>query len=200
MIHGAEATITVDSFLGRKAIVKTRPPKGYRIPEIDSRIRNVRTKNEARIMKDARDNGVRTPCIYDIDLMKSSITMEYVEGPSVKAVLSSEPDRADEICEKIGRTIAMLHSAKICHGDLTTSNMILEDGEVCLIDFSMGSANADLEDIGVDLRLLERAFSSAHIGLESSFSLLMDTYYSNVENPKAVKKKLADIKNRCRYT
>jgi len=78
--------------------------------------------------------------------------------------------------------------------------MILEDGEVCLIDFSMGSANADLEDIGVDLRLLERAFSSAHIGLESSFSLLMDTYYSNVENPKAVKKKLADIKNRCRYT
>ena len=198
--QGAEATISLSEFLGRKALVKTRPAKSYRLPEIDSHIRNVRTRNEARIMRDARDAGVRTPCIYDIDLKESSITMEYIEGRSVKSILDEHPESADEICRKIGIAVAKLHSAGICHGDLTTSNMIIEDGEVCFIDFSMGCANAELEDIGVDLRLLERAFSSAHVGLESSFDVLMDTYYENVQNAKQVKRKLTDIKNRARYT
>lgn len=200
MIQGAEATVSMGEFLGRKALIKTRPEKSYRLPEIDSSIRNSRTRNEARIMRDAREAGVRTPCIYDIDLSKAELTMEFIEGESVKDFLDSNPDKADEICEKIGLAVAKIHSAKICHGDLTTSNMILENGEVCLIDFSMGCANAELEDIGVDLRLLERAFSSAHVGLESSFEKLMDTYYSNISDSKAVKRKLADIKNRGRYT
>jgi TP53 regulating kinase-like protein/N6-L-threonylcarbamoyladenine synthase/protein kinase Bud32 len=78
--------------------------------------------------------------------------------------------------------------------------MILEGDEVCLIDFSMGCANAELEDIGVDMRLLERAFSSAHVGLETSFDVLMETYYANIKNAKQVAKKLTDIKNRARYT
>ena len=200
MTQGAEAEISATEFLGRHALVKIRPEKGYRLPEIDSHIRAMRTRNEAKIMRDARKAGVRTPCIYDIDLTKSSITMEHIEGPSVKSYLDQHPECADEICRKIGKTIARLHSAGICHGDLTTSNMILEDGEVCLIDFSMGCDNSELEDIGVDLRLLERAFSSAHVGLESSFELLMDAYYANVDNAKQVKKKLTDIKNRARYT
>jgi len=200
IIQGAEATISFSEFLGRKSLVKMRPAKTYRLPEIDIHIRNARTRNEARIMHDAREAGVRTPCIYDIDLKDSSITMEYVEGKSVKSVLDEEPGRADELCRKIGLAVAKLHSAGICHGDLTTSNMILEGDEICFIDFSMGCANAELEDIGVDLRLLERAFSSAHVGLEPSFEVLMDTYYANIQNAKQVKRKLTDIKNRARYT
>ena len=199
-IQGAEATVTVTTYLGRKALVKTRPPKTYRLPELDEHIRSIRTKNEAKIVHDARMAGVRTPCIYDIDLKKSSIVMEYIEGKAVKNVLDDHPEKADEICEKIGLAVARLHSAGICHGDLTTSNMILENDEICLIDFSMGCTKAELEDIGVDLRLLERAFSSAHVGLESSFEKLMATYYSNVSNEKQVRKKLEDIKNRARYT
>ena len=199
-IHGAEATITFDDFLGRKALVKTRPEKSYRLPEIDGQIRCARTKNEAKILHDARSAGVRTPCIYDIDLTKCSITMEYIEGPSVKQVLDEQPERADEICKKIGESVARLHTSGICHGDLTTSNMIMENDDICFIDFSMGCEKAELEDIGVDLRLLERAFSSAHVGLESSFDVLMDTYYSSIQNAKAVKKKVVDIKNRARYT
>ncbi len=199
-IHGAEATVSVGQFLGHKVLVKTRPPKSYRLPEIDTHIRNIRTRNEARIMRDARDAGVRTPCIYDIDLKDDSIVMEYIEGKALKEVLDEHPERADELCVKIGQSVAKLHSAGICHGDLTTSNMILEDDEICFIDFSMGCVKASLEDIGVDLRLLERAFSSAHVGLESSFEKLMAEYYANVSDAKAVKRKLTDIKNRCRYT
>jgi len=200
VMRGAEATVCQGEFLGREVLIKIRPNKTYRLPEIDAHIRNMRTRNEARIMRDARDAGVRTPCIYDIDLKECSITMEHIKGQSVKTVLDEHPERADEICRKIGEAVAKLHSAGICHGDLTTSNMILENDEICLIDFSMGGSKAELEDIGVDLRLLERAFSSAHVGLESSFGVLMDTYYSNIDNAKQVRKKLSDIKNRARYT
>ena len=198
---GAEATISDVVFLGRSAIVKHRPPKTYRLPELDEHIRSSRTRNEARIMHEAREAGVRTPCIYDIDLKECDIVMERIKGHMVKDVLDSEPERAEEICRDIGLTIAKLHTARICHGDLTTSNMILtDDGEICLIDLSMGCTRAETEDIGVDLRLLERAFTSAHIELEDAFTILMDTYFANIPDAKAVKKKIEDIKNRGRYT
>ena len=200
VIKGAEATVSFGEYLGRKALIKTRPEKSYRLPEIDSHIRNIRTKNEAKVIHEARDAGVRTPCIYDIDLKEYSITMEFIDGPAVKQVLDEHPERADEICRKIGEAVAKLHVADICHGDLTTSNMIMDGDEICFIDFSMGCTKAELEDIGVDLRLLERAFNSAHVGLESSFDVMMDSYYSNVPNAKQVKRKLTDIKNRARYT
>lgn len=198
---GAEATITESDFLGMDAVVKQRPPKTYRLPELDHHIRSSRTRNEARIMHEARAAGVRTPCIYDIDLKECSITMERMDGRMVKDVLDSEPERAEEVCRRVGETIARLHNARICHGDLTTSNMILmDDGEVCLIDLSMGCTRAETEDIGVDVRLMERAFTSAHVELEDAFSVLMDAYYSNVPDAKSVKRKVEEIRNRGRYT
>ncbi len=197
---GAEAIITETTYLGREAVVKTRPPKTYRIPELDSRIRSTRTKNEARIMHKARAVGVRTPCIYDIDLKECSITMEKIRGTMVKDHLDAHPEDAERMCRMIGECIARLHSVRICHGDLTTSNMIVGDDGVCLIDMSMGCIRAEIEDIGVDLRLLERAFTSAHIELGDAYAVMMDTYYSIVPNAKAIRRKVEDIKNRGRYT
>lgn len=200
IIRGAEATISPGEFLGRRALVKTRPCKEYRHPDLDAHIRSVRTRNEARIIHEARLAGVRTPCIYDIDLKQCSITMELLEGEPVKQFLDEHPESAVEVCRKIGRTVAKMHSARICHGDLTTSNMILVDGEIGLIDFSMGCTKAETEDIGVDLRLLERAFTSAHTELTEAFDAMMEEYYANIPDPKQVRKKVEDIKNRGRYT
>ena len=198
---GAEACIIATSFLGRDALEKIRPAKSYRIPELDAHIRSMRTRSEARIMHESREAGVRTPCIYDIDLVRCAITMERVGGCTVKSYLDAHPEDAEEVCREIGRTVARLHSARICHGDLTTSNMIREDdGRICLIDMSMGRTLAELEDIGVDLRLLERGFASAHVDLADAFDALMEEYYAHVSDPKAVAKKLEDIRNRGRYT
>ena len=200
MTKGAEATITQGEFLGRRALVKTRPPKTYRHPELDSKIRSTRTRNEARIVHEARRAGVRTPCIYDIDLKDCSITMEYLDGRSVKEILDSDPSSASDVCREIGRTVAKLHSAGICHGDLTTSNMIMCGGELCLIDFSMGCTKAELEDKGIDIRLLERAFTSAHTELTDAFGDMMEEYYANIPEPDRMRKKVEDIRNRGRYT
>lgn len=198
--RGAEAVVTDSEYIGRAAVCKTRPPKGYRFPELDSRLRMSRTRNEAKLMHEAKNAGVRTPCIYDVDLSECRITMERVEGRTVKDVLESNPEMASGISVMIGATVARLHSARICHGDLTTSNMILCDEGICLIDFSMGCGNATEEDMGVDIRLLERAFTSAHPGMESEFSTLIETYYDGIPDSKAIRKKVEDIRNRCRYT
>lgn len=198
---GAEATVACTRYLGFDAVVKTRPVKSYRIPELDKHLRLTRTRNEARLIHEARRAGVRTPCVYDIDTEECSITMEHIKGRTVKDVLDKGDSDPVQLCEKIGNAIARLHSAKICHGDLTTSNMILmDDGTVCIIDFSMGCLKATVEEMGVDLRLLERAFTSAHTGLSSPFEHLMSTYYDNIPNPEIMKRKVEDIKNRGRYT
>ena len=199
--HGAEAKVFVTTFLGRDAVVKVRPEKGYRHPELDKRLRVSRTKNEARVIREARRVGVRTPVIYDIDLKECSITMERIQGPSVKHVLDNDPKNADRVCENIGKMIAKLHTAGISHGDLTTSNMIqLESGELCLIDLSMGNSSAELEDLGVDIHLLKRAFMSAHSGLEGSFEKLLSSYKKEMKNADRVFSKVEEIRNRGRYT
>ncbi|AIZ55963.1 putative bifunctional tRNA threonylcarbamoyladenosine biosynthesis protein [Candidatus Methanoplasma termitum] len=198
---GAEAEVFVSSFLGRASIIKKRSPKRYRAGELDYQLRSSRTKNEARLMKEARRAGVRTPMIYDIDLAECSITMEEIKGTKVKDRLDSDPGSAAEICIAIGAAVARLHNSGICHGDLTTSNMIItDDGTICLIDLSMGKTKAELEDIGVDVRLLERAFTSAHPDLSEAFSALMDSYLSIKKDPNSVLRKVEEIKNRGRYT
>ena len=47
--------------------------------------------------------------------------------------------------------------------DLTTSNMLLRDSEdIVLIDFGLSYISSLVEDKGVDLYVLERAFLSCH--------------------------------------
>jgi len=198
---GAEAEIFETEFLGRPAMVKVRSPKAYRHPELDQRIRSSRMRTEARLMKDARMIGVRTPVIYDVDVQECSITMECIRGRKIKDILDDEPEKAKAICMMIGESIARLHDGGISHGDLTTSNMMMtEDGQICLIDFSMGSSKTELEDMGVDIRLLERAFNSAHPDLKDAYDIMIEEYCSKKKDSDAVMRKVQDIKDRGRYT
>jgi len=199
--QGAEATVIRTTYLGRDAVVKSRSEKGYRHSELDQRLRSSRTKNEARVMIEARKFGVRTPVIYDIDVKKCDMTMEFMVGQKVKDVLDREPSRANELCKKIGETVAKLHNGRISHGDLTTSNMILTpNGDVCLLDLSLGTTLAEIEDLGVDIHLLQRAFTSAHSGLDDSLSVIMDAYAKNMKDAENVFKRVEDIRGRARYT
>ncbi len=198
---GAEAVVTVSEFLGRKAVKKTRVPKKYRHPVLDERIRSVRTRNEVRIMRQARSDAVRTPVIYDVDMSEYSITMEFIEGSTVKEILDSDPSSAEEICPLIGRVLADLHNRGISHGDLTTSNMILgDDGKLCVTDMSLGNPKAGIEEMGVDIRLLERALASAHSGIANGFVTVMEEYVKHKTDADAVLRKTEEIRNRARYT
>ena len=199
--RGAEATVSRTEFLGRDAVLKTRVTKGYRHPELDGHLRTARTRTEVRVMRDARSAGVRSPVIYDTDLKNGSIIMEYIRGESVKKILDEHPERAPEICARIGEMIAKLHRNGISHGDLTTSNMIIDDkDQMYLIDFSLGDTRIGLEEMGVDLHLMERAFTSAHSDLEGAFDEMICSYRKNMPDADKVLARVEDIKSRARYT
>ena len=199
--RGAEAEIGRDLWMGRKVIIKSRVTKGYRHPGLDTSLRVSRTKNEARLIQDARRHGVPTPIIYDIDLKNGKIVMEEIEGERIKDVLdSTDEGNCRAICKEIGRLVALLHKAGITHGDLTTSNMIMKDGKIWFIDLSLGTRNAMIEDMGVDLHLLKEAFQSAHSIILPMYDVILDSYRSNYGRGDEVLKKIKEIEDRGRYT
>jgi TP53 regulating kinase-like protein len=127
--------------------------------------------------------------------------MEEIQGERVKdALIQVDDEEADRICEEIGRLVALMHQAGMTHGDLTTSNMILRDGKIWLIDFSLGGRNAEVEEMGVDLHLLKEAFQSAHSERVHKFDVVLGSYSKYFPEAKRVVAKIKDIEERGRYT
>lgn len=198
---GAEARLDSSVWMGRDVVVKQRVVKGYRHPELDRSIQTARIKNEARLILEARKAGIAVPVIYSIDVAGSRIVMEEVKGVRVKDALMELPDEdAVRVCEKIGGIAARLHANDIVHGDLTTSNMLLEGDRIVLIDFSLGMKSSELEDKGVDMHLLEEAFHSAHHDRSGLYEVIKRSYAASYVEGKAVLDKVREIEKRGRYT
>ena len=198
--RGAEAELRRTTYLGREAVEKTRVLKGYRLPALDEELRKARIRTEARLIGEARAAGVSVPILYDIDLVENRLVMEFVEGPTAKAVLEAGGVKADDVCGKIGEAIARLHGADIVHGDLTTSNMILRGGRLVLIDFSLGERTSSVESKGVDLRLLKEALTSAHARGPEHFESVARAYRRRYPGAAEVLAKAKEIEERGRYT
>ena len=198
---GAEARLDSLVWMGRMVVSKQRVAKGYRHPALDAVIQASRIKNEVRLMLEARKAGIAVPVIYSVDLPENRIIMEEVEGVRVKDALDGLPlDRAREICAKIGSIAAKLHTHDIVHGDLTTSNMLLEGDRIVLIDFSLGARTAEVEDKGVDMHLLEEAFHSAHYKRSELYETVKESYVAAYPAGAEVLRKVKEIEKRGRYT
>ena len=198
---GAEAEICVSKYMGFDVVEKRRVHKSYRIDYIDNKLISSRTKEEAKLMIEARDKGVSVPIIYDVDLKNGIITMEYLKGKRIKDILNnlSEKERA-ALCKKIGVSIARFHNNDIIHGDITTSNMILLDDRVHFIDFGLGEKNSEIESKGVDLHVLMEAIESTHSKYSDCFKYVLDGYKKELkEDSNQVIKKIEDIVKRGRY-
>ncbi len=210
--QGAEAKIYaayfdeyfgVELLPGERVIVKHRIPKGYRIREIDERLRKERTVREARILHRAKEAGVNCPYVYEVNLRDTVIVMEFIEGERLKEYLEAIPvGERLSLCREVGRQIGRLHSAGIVHGDLTTSNMILRRGSVYLIDFGLADFDSTLEARGVDMHLLKRAMESTHYKwFEEGFDEVLKGYAEVMGEAAAteVEGKIAEIESRGRY-
>ena len=201
LYQGAEAKICKSAYHNYKAIKKRRLKKGYRIREIDEKLISYRTKGEAKLIRDARCQGVSVPIIFDVDLKKGIITMELIDGRRVKDIFNdlNEADRRN-LCIKIGVNIARLHNGGIIHGDITTSNMILHDDRIYFIDFGLGEKNNEIEARGVDLHVLMEAIDSTHSQYSEYFQYVLEGYKKELKSDvNLILKKIDDIVKRGRY-
>jgi len=201
---GAEASIFLEDWQGQKVIMKHRLPKKYRLPQIDERIRSYRTIRESQLLHCAKEAGVATPMIYSVDLVDSNIIMEFIEGIQVKQVLNGySTEERQHLSNCIGKLIGSLHLHDIIHGDLTTSNMILnESGNIVFVDFGLGEISVELESKEVDLHLMKRAFQSIHFRYaEECFKAVLEGYTKmvGVEMAKKVIGRISEIERRGRY-
>jgi TP53 regulating kinase-like protein len=201
---GAEASLYLADWHGRKVVIKARLPKKYRPAELDAKIRHYRTAHEPQLMHEAKKGGVPTPTILLVDMKNAVITMEFVEGKQVKQVLASVSKKGrQELCFKIGESIGKLHNHAVIHGDLTTSNMILNDeGKIFLVDFGLGEKKMEAEARGVDLHLMKRALQSIHYKFaEECFKNVIAGYSAimGMEEARRVLAKIWEIERRGRY-
>ena len=197
---GAEARLDSARWMDRDVVVKQRVVKGYRHPEIDRSLQSFRIRNEVRLMLDARRAGIAVPIVYSVDLESNRIIMEEIPGARVKDALQDRSVDGEAICREIGAIAGRLHANDIVHGDLTTSNMLLEGSRIVLIDFSLGGKSSETEDKGVDMHLLEEAFHSAHHQRTELYEAVKDSYEDSYAQGAEVLHKVREIERRGRYT
>lgn len=190
--NGAEAVVYLeDGPEGKKVLIKERVPKAYRHKEIDERIRAERNRTEARLMSEARRSGVSTPIIYDVEDFK--LKMQYIDGVPIKYMITPE------LSEKVGELVGKLHSTGIVHGDLTTSNILLEGERLYLLDFGLAYFDKGLEARGVDVHVLFQTFESTHRNHQALIEAFKRGYQSTFIDSEDVLKRVEEIKKRARY-
>ncbi len=197
--RGAEAVLYLERKEGREIVVKDRIKKGYRIPELDDKIRSSRTKREDKMMIRAQRSGVNTPRVFSVE--KTRLVMEYLKGVTVKDCLNTLPqDKRMNVYNLIGISLANMHRNGMVHGDLTTSNMILYRDKLYIIDFGLGKSSQRIEDQAVDIYLLKEALMSTHFKFfEESWKNIIKIYKQKYSNSTSVMKRLEKIESRRRY-
>ncbi len=205
LYRGAEADVYRGDWCGQPAVYKMRKPLLYRLPELDKLIRSQRTVHEAQIIHQTKHAGVSAPHLYYLSPQEALLVMEYIKGERLKSVLLEErltKERVSSLGEGFGRSIARLHAAGIMHGDLTTSNVIVDGDSLSLIDFGLAVHSQRLEDHAVDLRLIKETLTGAHNSVSKAFMQSLLAGYSSVlgrPRAEAATKKLAEIERRGRY-
>ncbi len=185
----------------RKVIVKKRIPKGYRVPELDERLRRQRTISEAKIIHDSRSAGANVPILLGVWSEQCLLIMEKIEGIRLKEFLAKNSKEGVKACQNAGIQLGMLHKRGIVHGDPTTSNMILRDGNVYLIDFGLAEYADSVEKRAVDLHLLKTAINSTHFHhFTDYYDAAMKGYSTQMgESAAEIVERVRSIERRGRY-
>ena len=188
---GAEATISVENNI----VIKDRVAKSYRLKEIDEKLRKFRTRREAKVLTKLEELNFPAPKLHDMCDKAMRLRMDMIRGNKLRDVLYQNPIA---LSEEMGKKIGILHSHGIIHGDLTTSNMIL-DNEIKFIDFGLSFFSNKEEDKAVDLHLLRQGLESKHFDVwEKSFAAAIKGYQQTSPDSDKVLKRLEQVENRGR--
>lgn len=217
--QGAEAKLTIGEFNGKPCLIKERFVKNYRHPDLDAHLTKERMRSESKTAARCQTAGVNSPRILHMDLKERKIYMEYFEKSItakdyINEVLhkldsAEQEQRIDKLAAEIGTCIGKMHGNNLIHGDLTTSNILLDpldtddgsfrDYKLIMIDFGLSSFNQSGEVKGVDLYVLERALLSTHSGIPNFFNSILDAYKAaNTGNVIEIIAKFEEVRARGR--
>jgi len=189
--QGAEATVTVTN----GTVVKRRAPRSYRHPTLDDRLRRERTREEARLISEARRAGVPTPVVRDVDVRETRLDVQYVGACDLTAALTEANVRA------VATRLATLHDAGVVHGDPTTRNVRVardhDEIDVFLIDFGLGYYSRHPEDHAMDLHVFAQSLVGTADDADTLVAAATDAYRD--AGDATVLQRLADIEGRGRY-
>ena len=177
-------------------VIKRRIKKGYRIPEIDEKLRKLRTRSESKLLEKA-SSLISVPKLIRTDEKTKEIEMRFIDGKKLSEHLDNLKNKFD-VMEKVGESMAKLHDSDIIHGDLTTSNMILSENKVFFIDFGLGFISKRMEDRAVDLHLIKQALEAKHFKEhEKLFKSFLNGYKS--KDKDKILAQLEIVESRGRY-
>lgn len=220
--QGAEAKLFLGDFNGQPCLIKERFVKRYRHPDLDKQLTKERMRSESKALSRCQAAGILVPRVFNMDLDARRIYMEYfgrsrtVKQHVIALASSTEmsqqavDDQLEALATRIGKVIGRMHLNNIIHGDLTTSNMLLEPKEgdesgtfteysLVMIDFGLAHYHTSAEDKGVDLYVLERALLSTHSAFPQLFEHILAAYRkANEKGCREVIGKLEEVRARGR--
>ncbi|KAK4222099.1 hypothetical protein QBC38DRAFT_102138, partial [Podospora fimiseda] len=97
--------------------LKYRPPKPWRHPTLDARLRKARTTAEAKILEKCHRQGIPVPAVYGIDITQGWMAIEWIDGVPVRVAINSHlnkeqqqnDDQIQDLLKQIGDAIGNLH-------------------------------------------------------------------------------------------
>ena len=203
--EGAEATVTGGSWLGKRAVLKSRRARGYRHPDLDRRLTRQRLAAEARILSRLSSVGFPSPKLMFLDQRKSSMLLSRIEGRTLHDLLKSDDASGEELLS-LGGLIRRLHEIGISHGDLTTHNvMATTSGSLHLIDFGLSRLSPELEHMGLDLQVLREGLGASHSTIHDAIDKVCEGYLdaevpnNGSESAENVVDRFRKIAGRVRY-
>lgn len=105
-------------------------------------------KREAQVMAQLSHRNVAT--VFDVGVVdeRSWVAMEFIEGPTLRAWLQSEPRSEQAILARIleaGSGLAAAHKAGVIHRDFKPDNVLVESSSarVVVTDFGLSAGSGD---------------------------------------------------------
>lgn len=156
-MHGAEAVLRREKFLGQPVVVKERIPKKYRAEALDVRLRLLRTRREAKLLHQVKSQGVFCPLV--LKLADYEVTMSFLPGCLFSHWLqrSHPAQERRRHLHSAARIIAGIHKAEVVHGDFTPANLMVTPQGLAVIDFGLGKTSRRREDQAIDLLTMKKA-------------------------------------------
>ena len=182
---GAEANI----ILNKNLVNKDRISKGYRLTQIDNKLRILRTRRETKLLEKASKIINAPKPEQQTNKNSTKIIMPHIDGKKLSEYLDKLTEKQQkEVCIQIGKSIAKLHDNDIIHGDLTTSNLILDkNNQVWFIDFGLGFISTRIEDKEVDLHLIKQALEAKHFNKwETYVNWILEGYKTSKNHDKTL--------------